>query len=240
MRSRVKQHILLWYNNWGAKQRYGCVFLERLPKFPMLQKTLKNCDRKNMSPKEDENYRGERRVGYHVKTNKKISWLRVWRREGGEGRSIWVHVTLPSDMRQIHMTYFCLQALVLCNFVWGLSLACKRRWLYRRALMTGWKKKFELNYNKWRFIHLCFDHWRIFTIQRKLALKRSKESQLKWGKRTDIFSATLWWCWKEWSCWIDVTTHFLSTYPYFPVQPCQAQWQLSVSPSVHNQTFRTY
>ena len=41
-----------------------------------------------MSPKEDENYRGERRVGYHVKTNKKISWLRVWRREGGEGRSI--------------------------------------------------------------------------------------------------------------------------------------------------------
>lgn len=210
MRSRVKQHILLWYNNWGAKQRYGCVFLERLPKFPMLQKTLKNCDRKNMSPKEDENYRGERRVGYHVKTNKKISWLRVWRREGGEGRSIWVHVTLPSDMRQIHMTYFCLQALVLCNFVWGLSLACKRRWLYRRALMTGWKKKFELNYNKWRFIHLCFDHWRIFTIQRKLALKRSKESQLKWGKRTDIFSATLWWCWR-----VELLDRRNYTFPFY-------------------------
>ena len=51
-------------------------------------KTLKNCGRKNMFPQEDENYGGERRVGYHVKTNKKISWLRARRKEGGGGRSV--------------------------------------------------------------------------------------------------------------------------------------------------------
>ena len=39
-------------------------------------KTSKNFDRKNMSPQEGENFRGERRVGYHVKTNKKnqLAW----------------------------------------------------------------------------------------------------------------------------------------------------------------------
>ena len=41
-----------------------------------------------MSPQEGENFRGERRVGYHVKTNKKISWPGAWRREGGGGRSM--------------------------------------------------------------------------------------------------------------------------------------------------------
>ena len=42
-----------------------------------------------MSLQEDENFRGERRVEYHVKTNKKkISWLRAWRKEGGGGRSM--------------------------------------------------------------------------------------------------------------------------------------------------------
>lgn len=41
-----------------------------------------------MFPQEDENYGGERRVGYHVKTNKKISWLRARRKEGGGGRSV--------------------------------------------------------------------------------------------------------------------------------------------------------
>lgn len=51
-------------------------------------KTWKNFDKKNMSPQEGENFRGERRVGYHVKTNKKISWPGAWRREGGGGRSM--------------------------------------------------------------------------------------------------------------------------------------------------------
>ena len=31
------------------------------------------------------------------------------------------------------------------------------------------EKSFEMNHNKWRFINLCFDHWRIFTIQRNEA-----------------------------------------------------------------------
>ena len=136
-----------------------------------------------MSPQEDENYRGERRVGYHVKTNKKISWLRVWRREGGEGRSIWVHVTLPSDMRQIHMTYFCLQALVLCNFVWGLSSACKRRWLYWRALMTGWKKKIRTELQQMKIYPSLFRSLTYLYNPKKISLETKQRKPIKMGKK---------------------------------------------------------